>query len=108
MELKISKEKAIELAESIKNYPKLAIYRNEANTRKRIIEPLIGLLGWDSLNEVALEYSISYGTSTNFVDYAFLLEDKPTVFLEAKPFDEELSSKHCNQVISYGKVEDVK
>ena len=50
---------------------------SEANTKKRIIEPLLGFLGWNLLsNEVRLEYPVRIGTSTPKVDYALMLEDK--------------------------------
>jgi hypothetical protein len=41
------------------------------------------------------------------VDYALLLEDKPVVLVEAKPFSSIMSQNESRQVISYGKVEDV-
>lgn len=36
-----------------------------------------------------------------------MLEDKPVVLVEAKPFDEILLEDHSSQIISYGKVEDI-
>ena len=82
---------------------------SEENTKKKIIEPLLEVLGWDFLsNEVQLEYPIRVGTRTVHVDYALLLEDKPVVLVEAKPFDETLSDYQSEQIISYGRYEEVK
>lgn len=109
MSKKIPNEILKKLAESVKNFPKLSIYRSEANTKKRIVEPLLEILGWNlRSNEVLLEYPVTIGTSTSYVDYALILEDKPVVLVEAKPIDEILSDKHSYQIISYGKVQDVK
>jgi len=83
---------------------------NEPNTKVRITQPLLEALGWDIYNreEVTLEYPVSIGTSTAKVDYALMLEGEPAVFVEAKGFDTDIGEPHARQVISYGKVEDVK
>jgi len=82
---------------------------SEENTKKKIIEPLLEMLGWDFLSaEVQLEYPIRVGTRTVHVDYALILEDKPVVLVEAKPFDDPLSDSEAEQIISYGRFEEVK
>lgn len=49
---------------------------NEQNTRRKIIEPLLKLLGWDMLStDVELEYSVQMGVGTKKVDYALMIED---------------------------------
>jgi hypothetical protein len=81
---------------------------SEANTKKKLIEPLLQILGWDLLsNEIQLEYPLRIGTSSAHVDYALILEEKPIVFIEAKAFDTALQEAHAYQIISYGKIEDV-
>lgn len=93
----------------IVDFSKTDMTESEANTKKRIIEPLFEFLGWDFLsNEIRLEYPVKIGTSTIHVDYALMLEDKPVVLVEAKPFDYPLTNDYSSQIISYGKVEDVK
>lgn len=97
------------LSETIRNYPELDIYHNEANTKKRIIEPLLEILGWDLRSrEAFLEYPISTGTTTVKVDYALLIENKPILFFEAKAFNEPLLEKYSTQIITYGRIEGVK
>ena len=92
----------------IDNFSKTDMVSSEANTKKRIIEPLLEALGWNLLsNEVILEYPVRIGSRSTYVDYALMLEDNPMVLVEAKPFDEMLSEDYSSQVISYGKVEDV-
>jgi len=92
----------------INNFAKTDLTGSEANTKKRVIEPLLEFLGWDLLsNEVRLEYAVKTGTSTAYVDYALMLEDKPVLLVEAKAFDEQLSEAHSSQIISYGKIDDV-
>jgi len=97
------------LSETIKSYPELRTYQNEANTKKRLIEPLLEILGWDlRSSEAFLEYPLSTGTSTVHVDYALLIENKPILFFEAKAFSEPLMDKYSKQIITYGRIEGVK
>ncbi|MFC6942903.1 type I restriction enzyme HsdR N-terminal domain-containing protein [Salinirubellus sp. GCM10025818] len=75
---------------------------DEQNTKRKIIEPLIELLGWDILStDVELEYSVQMGSGTKKVDYALNLEDTPVVFVEAKGCDTELDRSHEDQLKSY-------
>lgn len=74
---------------------------DEQNTKRKIIEPLIELLGWDMLSsEVELEYSVQMGTGTKKVDYALKIEDTPVVFVEAKGCDTSIDG-HEGQLTSY-------
>ena len=67
------------------------------------------MLGWSFYSgEIHLEYAVTIGTRRSIVDYAFIIEGKPLLFLEAKPFDSELSEVESNQCISYGKVTDTR
>ncbi len=56
----------------------------ETPTRTIFIDPLLQALGWDVTNwdEVELEYPTAGGKS---VDYALKLDDRPVLFVEAKP-----------------------
>ena len=93
---------------SIKEFAQTDMVSSEANTKKKIVEPLLELLGWDlQSNEVRLEYPVRIGTKPNYVDYALILEQKPVVLVEAKPFGVILTSDHSRQIISYGRVEGV-
>lgn len=75
---------------------------DEQNTRRKIIEPFLEILGWDMLStNVELEYSVQMGVGTKKVDYAFTLKDTPVVFVEAKGGDTSLTSKHRDQLTSY-------
>jgi len=92
----------------IKEFAQTDMISSEANTKKKIVEPLLELLGWDLRgNEVRLEYPVRIGTKPNYVDYALILEGKPVVLVEAKAFDAILTSDHTRQIISYGRVEGV-
>lgn len=99
----------IKLVERIKAFSQSDLGNSEANTKKRIIEPMLEMLGWDFLgNEVQLEYPIRVGTSSVHVDYAIYLEGKPIILVEAKPFDAALTTDCAAQIISYGRVEDIR
>jgi len=106
---KLPIDKMAKLVESIKSFSQSDYGSSEANTKKKIIEPLLEMLGWDLLsNEVQLEYPIRVGTSSAHVDYAISLEGKPVVLVEAKAFDAALSTDYASQIISYGRVEDIR
>ncbi|MCK4581963.1 type I restriction enzyme HsdR N-terminal domain-containing protein [Candidatus Bathyarchaeota archaeon] len=93
----------------LKQFKQSGLAKNEANTRRMVIDPLLEVLGWSFYSgEIDLEYTITIGTSRPTVDYAFIIEGKPTFFLEAKPYDSELREIESNQCISYGKVSDVR
>jgi predicted type IV restriction endonuclease len=75
---------------------------DEQNTRRKLVEPFIELLGWDIVSpEVELEYSVQMGSGTKKVDYALLLEETPVVFVEAKGCDSSISESNRRQLRSY-------
>jgi predicted type IV restriction endonuclease len=93
---------------AIDGFSKTDLTGSEANTKNKIIEPLLETLGWNIRgNEVMLEYPIKIGSTTKFVDYALLIEGKPVILVEAKAFDTVLLPDDSSQVISYGRVEDI-
>ena len=97
-----------DVVNSIRIFEKIGRTNSEENTKKKIIEPLLELLGWDTRsNEVELEYPIKIGRNPAYVDYALMLEDKPVVLVEAKALAAMLSYDDAEQIISYGRVEGV-
>jgi len=80
----------------------------ELPTRTIFVNVLLQALGWDIGNpdEVHEEYPTIDGKS---VDYALKIDDKPALFLEAKPLNDPLTDiKAVTQVISYAAVAPVK
>ncbi|PSQ23196.1 restriction endonuclease subunit R [Halobacteriales archaeon QS_8_65_32] len=74
----------------------------EENTKVKLIQPLIELLGWDTFSsEVELEYPIQIGQGHARADYALLLDGSPAVFVEAKGCDTTLSDGARSQLKSY-------
>lgn len=97
-----------DIVTAIDNFSKTGMTGSEANTKNKIIEPLLEILGWDIRgNEVILEHQIKIGSTTKHVDYALMLESKPVLLIEAKPFDAALLQDDSSQIISYGRVEDI-
>jgi len=75
---------------------------NEQNTKVRLVQPLLELLGWDLYStEVELEYTVPMASGSTHVDYALLVGDSPVVFVEAKAANASLSSQHVTQLKSY-------
>jgi len=96
-------------AKQINDFSKSSLVSSETNTRRKLIDPLIELLGWDfSTSEVILEYPIKIGSRTINVDFALSTDGKPIIFLEAKAFNVRLSDDYCDQIISYCRVEGVR
>lgn len=108
MTVELSARELEKIVATIDGFSKTSMVSSEANTKKKIIEPLFDMLDWDTSSvEVVLEYPVKIGSTTKYVDYALVLESKPVVMVEAKPFDTELSYDDSAQIISYGRIEDV-
>lgn len=74
----------------------------EENTKVKLVQPLIDLLGWDVYSpEVELEYSMQIGRGHTRADYALLLEGTPVVFVEVKGCDATLTDTDRHQLKSY-------
>jgi len=68
---------------------------NEEQTKQSLIIPFINSLGYDTSNpiEVKAEFVSDYGKKAGTrVDYAILKENKPIIFIEAKPVNTILSN----------------
>jgi predicted type IV restriction endonuclease len=74
----------------------------EENTKVKLVQPLIDLLGWDVYSpEVELEYSMQIGRGHTRADYALLLEGTPVVFVEVNGCDATLTDTDRHQLKSY-------
>lgn len=80
---------------------------NEETTKARIIQPLLERLGWDITKDIELEFSISMHGRHHSVDYALMIEEKPSLFIEAKGCDTPLDKDHGEQLETYMKQHNV-
>ncbi|MEF8842330.1 MAG: type I restriction enzyme HsdR N-terminal domain-containing protein [Haloarculaceae archaeon] len=80
---------------------------NESNTKHKLVDPLLRLLGWDTVFDIELEYSVQMGSTTKHVDYALQLDETPEVFAEIKGCDTSISEGHRSQLASYLKQQNV-
>lgn len=76
--------------------------KTEAATRYAVIDPVLGLLGWDvhEATSVLAEYR-SGSASTTFVDYALLRDGQPVALIEAKALGVALADNHLEQLSNY-------
>jgi len=82
---------------------------NEANTRGKLIDPVLSALGWDLMSEdVDREWEVYVGSGKAHADYALNVEGHPIVLIEAKSLRTELDEKQARQVLSYAAVEKVR
>ena len=81
----------------------------ESSVGLRLVQPLLGLLGWDlSTGDIDPEFAVKVGSKQVYVDYALLIERDPIVFVEIKGFDSALEDDEISQVLSYGRLGGVK
>jgi len=82
---------------------------NEADTKGKLVEPVLGELDWDLLGEeVQRERGISLGSGTGHADYALKIDGTPRILIEVKPFGSELDDKRAKQALSYAAIEKVR
>jgi hypothetical protein len=69
----------------IEKYPQM----DEQNTKSKLIEEFLIVLGWNKAFDAELEYSITMGNSSTYhVDYAlFGSSSTPVLFIETKGYD---------------------
>lgn len=75
----------------------------EEATKTSMIMPFFQILGYDVFNplEFVPEYTADVGLKKKEkVDYAIMVDDKPLIFIECKPCNEDLD-KHSSQLIRY-------
>ena len=70
---------------------------NEADAKRRIIERILNLVGWDIYGP---EIKAEYGVGERSVDYALQINGENKVFLEAKNPREDLDN-HQKQLLDY-------
>lgn len=82
---------------------------SEANTISTLIEPLLEVLGWNIRDpeEVQREYPVRVGEKIEHVDIALKINNKPVIFIEAKPIGTELRDHLAEQPINYAHTERV-
>lgn len=80
------------LVARVKSCTESGVKLNEANTKASLITPLLGWLGWDTLNpdEVYLEWRRKPRDEP--VDYALLDSGKVVLLIEAKPLHDSLKT----------------
>ena len=80
----------------------LAPHYKEEETKKDLILPLFGALGWDTSNERAYEVSAEERVSRGRVDYGFKLNGVTKFYVEAKALNENLDDPALlKQAIGY-------
>ncbi len=65
---------------------------DKANTRAKLIQPFIDLLGWDLFsNEVVIGFTLPPDTDRPPVDYALYLGNDPVVLIDVVPADRSIT-----------------
>ena len=72
---------------------------NEATTRAHFITPLLGALGYHSIDDVLFEVYLPDGKT--FLDYRLVVGGKPRVAVEAKALDVHVADKDAAQAVQY-------
>jgi hypothetical protein len=87
----------------IEEYPQMY----EENTRSKLIQPFLKVLGWSVAFDAKMEHKLQVGSTRKSVDYALEIEDSPVIFVEAKGLYEDMDDNHINQIESYMRVADI-
>lgn len=81
--------------------------KSEEGTKIQIITPFLKSLNWDigtipnKKYYIKPEHKVQDGSSKKRVDYAFICDGHPKVYVEAKNINNKLRQKHQNQLFSY-------
>jgi predicted type IV restriction endonuclease len=75
---------------------------SEADTRVRLIDPLLTLPGYVGVSDLRREVAIP--ASREFVDYELRVDDHPIVVLEAKSLRHVITDQDAAQCVSYASV----
>lgn len=87
----------------IEEYPQM----DEENTRSKLIQPFLQVLGWSIAFDAKMEHKLQVGSTRKSVDYALEIDDSPVIFVEAKGLYEDIDDKHIDQIESYMRVADI-
>jgi hypothetical protein len=88
----------------ISEYPQM----DEENTKRKLTEPLLKILGWDLVFDAELEYSIKMAKTKGSVDYALSTDSNVSLLVESKGLYKDIDSEDVQQLESYMKLSDVK
>ncbi|KXB05360.1 hypothetical protein AKJ50_01160 [candidate division MSBL1 archaeon SCGC-AAA382A13] len=103
----MKKKNWIDFVEKVEKLVEANSSRSEMETKSKIVEPLLRRLGWSFVeDEVEVEYPMSFDSSKH-VDYALLVDGKPSVFVEVKALGSELTTETQKQGLDYATREDV-
>ena len=73
---------------------------NESTTQQYVVLPILRALGWDDTNLASMEVLPEYAVPGGQVDYALKVEQKLTLFIECKKWNESLNI-HEDQIVTY-------
>jgi len=75
---------------------------NEAQTRFNLIEPLLEILGYSRIDDMATEINAGWGKKNDKADIGLILRgNKPEVIIECKKFGKNLTDKEASQLSNY-------
>ena len=75
---------------------------SEADTRSYLIDPVLRLLGYESVENLRREVSVP--ATKEFIDYELRVGGAPHVLIEAKAIRHELTDQHSAQCVQYAAV----
>lgn len=78
------------------------VHLSEADTRVRLVDPLLHLIGYNSIDEIRREVPVA--ATKEFLDYELRVDGIPTVIVEAKALRQEITEKHAGQCVAYAAV----
>jgi len=75
---------------------------NEAQTRFVLIEPILEILGYSRIDDMATEINAGWGQKNDKADIGLIVNGKtPEIIIECKKFDKRLTDKEASQLNNY-------
>lgn len=103
----MGEEELVEVLEEIDRLLDESPEMDEANTKAKIVQPLLEALGWTIASDAILEYGFQMGTTVHRVDFALTLDGNPVLFVEVKRARVDISDNHFEQISTYMKTKNV-
>ena len=76
--------------------------KNEAQTRFVLIEPILEILGYSRIDDMATEMNAGWGQKNDKADIGLIVKGKvPEIIIECKKVDKKLTDKEASQLNNY-------
>jgi hypothetical protein len=80
----------------------LAERLSEADTRAYLVDPILRLLGYETVSDIRREVAVP--ATKEFLDYQLSVDGKPEIIVEAKALRHSITDQHAAQCVQYAAI----